>query len=169
MSVVPQQIDLFSGTIIDNIAIGDSNPELRRIIEICQELGILEFIEKLPSGFSTILGERGIGLSGGQKQRLAIARALYREPEILILDEATSALDNVSEQYVQRTIKQLKNQGKTIIIIAHRLTTIMNSDNILVLSNGKLVQEGNHKALLSSDGLYQQLWYQSISATVKAV
>lgn len=160
VSVVPQQIDLFTGTLVENIAVGEAEPDMRRIIGICHQLGLLDFVEKLPHGFATQLGERGAGLSGGQKQRLAIARALYRDPEILILDEATSALDTASEQYVQRTLQQLRAAGKTIILIAHRLSTVMQADKIVVLAAGRLVEEGTHEELLRATGAYHQLWQQ---------
>ena len=160
VSVVPQQIDLFTGSIVENIAVGEPEPDMRRIIGICQQLGILEFVEKLPNGFATLLGERGTGLSGGQKQRLAIARALYRNPEILILDEATSALDTVSEQYVQRTLRQFRAAGRTVILIAHRLSTVMHADKIVVLDAGRLMEEGTHEQLLRSGGIYERLWQQ---------
>ena len=164
VSVVPQQIDLFTGSITENIAIGEAEPDMRRVIGICQQLGILEFVEKLPNGFATTLGERGAGLSGGQKQRLAIARALYRNPEILILDEATSALDTVSEQYVQGTLRQLRAAGKTVILIAHRLSTVMHADHIMVLAAGKLVEQGTHADLLRQMGAYHTLWQQLMPA-----
>ncbi|PWS31792.1 peptidase domain-containing ABC transporter [Pedobacter paludis] len=160
LSVVPQQIDLFAGNVIDNIAIGDYEPNMQRIVDICNQLGILNFIESLPEGFQTYLGENGATLSGGQKQRIAIARALYRNPEILILDEATSSLDSASEQYVQRTIDLLVEQQKTIIIIAHRLTTVRKADKIIVLDKGKVVEEGNHENMLISNGHYTNLWRQ---------
>lgn len=160
VSVVPQQIDLLSGSLLENISLGDFNPEMKRIIEISNLLGNLAFIEKLPNGFNTRLGEHGTNLSGGQRQRIAIARALYRNPEILILDEATSALDVISEKNIQNAIDFLRNQGKTIIIIAHRLSTIKNADKILVLENGKVIQEGNHRSLLHRDGAYNRLWMQ---------
>jgi ABC-type bacteriocin transporter len=168
VSVVPQQIDLFTGTIAENIAVGEAEPDMRRIIGICQQLGILGFIEQLPAGFATVLGERGAGLSGGQKQRLAIARALYRQPEILILDEATSALDTVSEQYVQRTLRQFRAAGKTVILIAHRLSTVMHADAIVVLAAGQLVEQGTHQQLLQAQGTYHQLWQQLLPATEAA-
>lgn len=166
VSVVPQQIDLFTGNIVENIAIGDAEPNMQRIISICHQLGILEFVEKLPNGFATQLGERGAGLSGGQKQRLAIARALYRDPEILILDEATSALDTASEQYVQRTLQQLRAAGKTVVLIAHRLSTVMNADKIVVLAAGRLVEEGTHEQLLQLEGMYYTLWQQILPASI---
>jgi ATP-binding cassette, subfamily C, bacteriocin exporter len=160
VSVVPQQIDLFAGTIIENIALGDFEPDMHRVLQISERLGITEFVEKIPGGFSAIVGERGANLSGGQKQRLAIARALYREPEILILDEATSSLDSISEKYVQSTIQYLRKQGKTIIIIAHRLTTIKNADKIIVMKEGKIIEEGQHEELLTNENYYASLWKQ---------
>ena len=162
VSVVPQKIDLFSGNIIENIALGEDIPDVQKIIDITKNLGILEFIEKLPNGFQTYLGENGSQLSGGQKQRIAIARALYKNPEILILDEATSSLDSGAEQIIQNTLNDFKNQGKTLIVIAHRLSTIANSDKILVLKEGKIMEEGNHHELLSKDSAYRQMWEKQI-------
>lgn len=161
VGIVPQHIELFAGTIIENIALGEFEPDMKKIIEISQALGITDFVEKLPGGFNTLLNEQGINLSGGQRQRIAIARALYRNPEILVLDEATSSLDVVSEQKVQQTLQHFKEQGKTIIIIAHRLSTICNCDNILVLSDGKLVEQGNHHNLMDEKGHYYQFWQQN--------
>lgn len=161
VSVVPQQTDLFAGSIIENIALGEYDPDMKRIVGICQMLGITEFVEKIPGGFGAYVGENGANLSGGQKQRIAIARALYRNPEILILDEATASLDSVSEQYVQRTIQTLRQLNKTIIIIAHRLSTIRNADKIVVLKDGKLVEEGTHEELIRyPEGNYTKLWRQ---------
>ena len=158
IGVVPQELSLFTGNLIDNIAVGDYNPDMQRILAICRELGLLDFIETLPEGFATQVGEHGATLSGGQRQRLAIARALYRDPDILILDEATSALDSASEEFVQQAILRLREAGKTIIIIAHRLSTIMDADKIAVLENGKLIQEGTHESLIQQDGTYRDLW-----------
>jgi ABC-type bacteriocin transporter len=160
ISIVPQKIDLFSGDVIENIAIGDYKPDMKKIIAICSGLGILEFIERLPNGFNTHLGENGATLSGGQKQRLAIARALYKEPEILILDEATSSLDSASEQYIKRMVEYLREQQKTVILIAHRLSTVFNADKIVVLSDGKVVEEGKHEELMTARKHYYQLWKQ---------
>jgi ATP-binding cassette subfamily B protein len=162
VSVVPQKIDLFAGHVIDNIAVGDFNPNMEKIIEICKSIGILEFIENLPNGFETYIGENGATLSGGQKQRIAIARALYKNPEVLILDEATSSLDSKSENYIQNTIATLKKEQKTIIIIAHRLSTVINADKIVVLENGKVVESGTHQELYSQNGVYKSLWEQQI-------
>ncbi|ERJ61396.1 peptidase domain-containing ABC transporter [Sphingobacterium paucimobilis] len=158
VSVVPQQIDLFSGNVIDNIALGEDFPNVQRILEITERLGILPFIEKLPNGFQTYLGENGAMLSGGQKQRIAIARALYKDPEILILDEATSALDTESEQIIQKTLQDFKDAGKTMVVIAHRLSTIAHADNILVLKAGQVVEQGNHEILITMDGIYRGMW-----------
>ncbi|AYD46722.1 ATP-binding cassette domain-containing protein [Arachidicoccus soli] len=159
VSVVPQEIDLFSGTIVENIAIGETAPDMQRILNLCHKLGIDEFIEQLPETYYSIISEQGTNLSGGQKQRIAIARALYRNPEILILDEATSSLDPVSEQKVQQTLQWFREQEKTVIIIAHRLTTIRNCDNILVLQSGKLVEMGKHEELLKNENsAYAKMW-----------
>jgi len=158
ISVVPQKIDLFSGNVIDNIAVGEFDPDMEKILTICKKLGILSFIEDLPNGFETHLGENGATLSGGQKQRIAIARALYKEPEILILDEATSSLDSASEQYVQDTVNYLREQDKTVILIAHRLSTVFMADKICVLEKGKLVEEGTHEELVEQQNNYWKLW-----------
>ncbi|MCU7549958.1 peptidase domain-containing ABC transporter [Chitinophagaceae bacterium LB-8] len=161
IGIVPQHIDLFAGTIIENIALGDMEPDMKRIIELSHMLGITDFIEKLPNGYHTSLNEQGINLSGGQRQRIAIARALYRNPEILVLDEATSSLDVISEQKVQQALQHFKQQGKTIIIIAHRLSTVCKCDTILVLSHGKLIEMGTHLDLIQLQGHYHQLWQQN--------
>ena len=160
VSVVPQQVDLFAGTVLENIAIGDLEPDMQRVLGIATELGIVEFVEQLPSGFNTWLGEHGTTLSGGQRQRLAIARALYRQPDILIMDEATSSLDPIADQLVQSTLQRWRMAGKTIIIIAHRLSTIIKADKIVVLKNGQLHEEGSHEQLLANKAMYAQLWQQ---------
>ncbi|WP_142713761.1 peptidase domain-containing ABC transporter [Fodinibius sediminis] len=158
ISVVPQTVDLFAGNVIENIAVGVFEPDMQHIINICQDLGILDFIEDLPHGFETYLGENGATLSGGQKQRIAIARALYTDPEILILDEATSSLDSSSEQHVQRALQVLKKKDKTIILIAHRLSTVFHADKICVLSEGQIAEEGTHQELMANEEEYYQLW-----------
>lgn len=160
VSVVPQQVDLFAGTVLENIAVGDFEPDMQRILNISTELGIVEFVEQLPAGFNTWLGEHGATLSGGQRQRLAIARALYRQPDILIMDEATSSLDPIADQLVQSTMQRWRKAGKTIIIIAHRLSTIIKADKIVVLKNGQLHEEGSHEELLANKAMYAQLWEQ---------
>ena len=158
VGVVPQKVDLFSGNVIENIAVGEFVPDMDRIIEICKTIGIIKFIEELPNGFETHLGENGATLSGGQKQRIAIARALYKAPEILILDEATSSLDSKSENYIHKALEKLKSEQKTIIIISHRLSAIANADKIVVLEKGKTVEEGTHKDLLANKKHYFRLW-----------
>lgn len=162
VGVVPQNIDLFAGSIIENIALGEFEPDMQRVLGLSKMLGISDFVEKLPNTYNTYLSEQGINLSGGQRQRIAIARALYRNPEILILDEATSSLDPISEKKVQQTLQWFKEQNKTIIIIAHRLSTIKNCDTILVLNEGKLVEQGNHEELLNLQEYYYQLWQNNI-------
>ena len=162
VGVVPQRLDLFGGNIVDNIAVGEFKPDIERIIEICKTLGMLGFIEKLPGGLNTYIGENGATLSGGQKQRIAIARALYRNPEILVFDEATSSLDSESEYFVQEAINQMKAAGKTVVVIAHRLSTVVHADKIAVLENGKLLEEGSHKQLWAAEGRYYQMWQKQL-------
>jgi len=159
---VPQKLDLFAGNVVENIAVGEFSPDMEKIIDVCNQLGILKFIEALPNGFNSYLGENGASLSGGQKQRLAIARALYRNPEVLILDEATSSLDSESESFVQATIERLKQEGKTIIVIAHRLSTVMNADKIVVLENGQLIEKGTHDQLYEQQGKYYTMWQKQM-------
>lgn len=162
IATVPQQLDLFSGSIIENIALGEFYPDIERLVGICKNLGIIPFIEKLPNGFQTRIGEHGVGLCGGEKQRIAIARALYRDPEILILDEATSSLDSQSEYYVQRAIYSFNQKGKTVIIIAHRLSTVMSADKIVVMEKGALVEEGTHQNLYTEGTRYYEMWQKQI-------
>jgi ATP-binding cassette subfamily B protein len=158
IGVIPQQLNLFSGNIIENIALGDSFPNIKRILDLSKQLGISEFVEKLPNGFETQIGENGAMLSGGQKQRIAIARALYKNPEILLMDEATSSLDTNAERIVKKVIDDFKSEGKTVIVIAHRLSTIANADTILVMENGTIIETGNHAYLLQQKGKYYDLW-----------
>ena len=160
IGIVPQHIELISATIAENIAFGEAEPDIRRIIDICGMLNMREFIEKIPGAYNAALGEHGISLSGGERQRLAIARALYRDPEILILDEATSALDATAEAHVRQMIRTMKMHGKTILIITHRFRSIMYADKIFVLHKGRLVEEGNHQALMAGKGHYFGLWKQ---------
>ena len=169
VSAVPQDVHLFAGNVINNIAVGEFEPDMKKIVSICQELDIMKFIENLPNGFNTYIGENGTSLSGGQRQRLAIARALYRDPEILILDEATSSLDSKSEQHIQLAVQSLRKKNKTIIIIAHRLSTVMSADKIVVLEKGTLIEEGSHKKLLSKKGKYFEMWKQQFPALEESV
>ena len=158
ISVVPQKIDLFSGNVIDNIAVGELSPDMDKILSVCERLGMIRFIESLPNGFRTLLGENGAVLSGGQKQRIAIARALYLDPEVLILDEATSSLDSLAETFVHNTLKMLREEKKTVIVIAHRLSTISLADRIFVLEKGAIVQEGTFSGLAAVEGLFRKMW-----------
>jgi len=158
IGVVPQDVHLFSGNIVENIALGDVHPDMNKVLAICKRLGLSPFIEALPAGLNTYIGENGTQLSGGQRQRIAIARALYRQPEILVLDEATSSLDSVSENHIQQVISDFNKEGKTVILIAHRLSTVMNADKIVVLDKGGVVEEGNHPGLMNVKGYYYNLW-----------
>jgi ATP-binding cassette, subfamily C, bacteriocin exporter len=163
--VVPQRIDLFSGNVVENIALGDYQPDMQRVVSLCGKLGMMPFIEELPNGFGTYLGENGACLSGGQKQRIAITRALYRDPEVLILDEATASLDPDSELFVHQTIKQLSKEGKTIIFITHRLAAVQEFDKLFVLDKGKLVEEGHHMELLEKEGKYYDMVKKQLLVT----
>ena len=156
-SVVSQQVHLFNDTIANNIAYAAEDKYTReQIIEAAKAAYALEFIEKLPQGFDTVIGENGASLSGGQRQRLAIARALLRNSPVLILDEATSALDTESERAIQSALEELK-KDRTVLVIAHRLSTIENADEILVIEHGEIKERGTHQDLLALDGAYKQL------------
>jgi ATP-binding cassette, subfamily C, bacteriocin exporter len=158
VGVVPQDVQLFSGDLIQNIALGDPEPDVERVLNVCARIGLEAFLDSLPAGLHTRLGEDGVGLSGGQKQRIAIARALYRDPAILILDEASASLDAVSEHCVQRAVRTLRFEGKTIVLIAHRLSTVQQADRIVVLHGGRVVEDGTHAELMRAEGAYWRLW-----------
>ena len=158
VGTVPQQIELFAGSIAENIAVGDLHPDMKKIVDLTEQLGLKDFIDGLPKDYRTYIGEHGASLSGGERQRLAIARALYKEPEILIFDEATSSLDSISERYVKQTLDALARKGKTIIVIAHRLSTVKNADKIVVIDKGQVIEAGTHEELFNSDGMYHRLW-----------
>jgi len=153
---------LFSGPIAENIASGDENPDMNRIIEVAKLADAHGFISNLPLGYEQLVGERGMGLSGGQLQRLCIARALYHDPKLLILDEATSALDTQTESNILGSMQEIL-KGRTAVVIAHRLSTIMNADRILVLYNGSVVEEGRHDELVEKKGMYFQLVKKQIA------
>ena len=157
MSIVPQDVILFGGTIRENIAYGKPNATEEEIVTASKQANAYNFIESFPEKFETIVGERGIKLSGGQRQRIAIARALLKNPSILILDEATSSLDSESEKLVQEALEILM-EGRTSIIIAHRLSTIRSADQILVLDKGKITEQGTHQELIAlENGIYKNL------------
>lgn len=156
VGLVPQETILFSGTVRDNIAYGRFDATDDQIINSARGANIHDFIMQLPNGYNTPIGEHGMQLSGGQRQRIAIARAILKDPRILILDEATSSLDTESEVLVQEALTNLM-RGRTTFIIAHRLSTVMNADRIIVLDKGKIVESGNHNKLLTMNGLYKKL------------
>lgn len=160
--IVSQEIILFNDTIRNNILIGNPNATEDDIIRVCKISNSYNFISKLPNGLDTVIGERGVMLSGGERQRIAIARALIRNPEILIFDEATSSLDSESEKVVQEAINE-SLINKTAIIIAHRISTIIDADEILVFDNGEIVERGKHKELLQLNGIYQKLYSLQVS------
>ena len=157
MSIVPQDVILFGGTIRENIAYGKPNATEEEILTAAQQANAYNFIESFPEKLDTIVGERGVKLSGGQRQRIAIARALLKNPSILILDEATSSLDSESEKLVQEALEILM-EGRTSIIIAHRLSTIRSADQILVLDKGIIAEKGTHQELIAlNNGIYKNL------------
>ena len=157
MGIVTQEVILFNDTIKNNIAYAQSDVSDDAIYDAAKAANALEFIEKTPNGFDTLIGERGAKLSGGQKQRLAISRALLKNPPILILDEATSALDTESEKKVQKAIEALM-KDRTTLVIAHRLSTVQNADKIIVIDRGKVIETGTHQKLYDQNGVYRKLY-----------
>jgi len=162
VATVPQEVQLFAGSILENIALGEYEPDMERVLSICGSLGIRAFIEKMPQAYHSLVGEHGLSLSGGERQRIAIARALYKNPEILIFDEATSSLDSHSEKHVKDTLRAFASMGKTVIVIAHRLSTIHDADQIVVLHQGAVAEVGNHQELYDLKGEYYRLWQSTI-------
>jgi subfamily B ATP-binding cassette protein MsbA len=156
MGIVSQESILFNDTIAGNIALGDSNPDLKRVEEAAKIANAHEFISNLENGYLQNIGERGMKLSGGQRQRVCIARAVYKNPPVLILDEATSALDTESEKLVQDSLSSLM-KNRTTLVVAHRLSTIQHADEILVLQKGEIVERGNHTDLYAANGVYRKL------------
>ena len=157
VSVVDQDAYLFHDTVFNNIGYGCPSSAEADVYRAASLAHVDEFIERLPQGYETIVGNRGMVLSGGQKQRIALARALVRQPQILILDEATSSLDSESERFIKETIEDMKGKC-TLLIIAHRISTIVNADRIVILQGGQIVEEGNHLELLARPGLYRRYY-----------
>jgi ATP-binding cassette subfamily B protein len=156
VSVVPQESILFDGTIRENVAYGMDDADEEAVRAALRDANATEFVERLPQGLDTVVGEHGARLSGGQRQRLAIARALIRDPRILILDEATSALDTRSEALVQQALARLL-QGRTTFVVAHRLSTVRGADRIVVMGGGRILETGTHEELLRGGGAYCEL------------
>jgi ATP-binding cassette subfamily B protein len=163
IAVVPQETVIFAGTVLDNIRFGKPEASPEDLIAAARAARVDEFAERLPKGYDTEVGERGVTLSGGQRQRIAIARAILRNTPILLLDEATSALDAESEAFIQEAIDRL-TANRTTLVIAHRLATVRNADRILVLEQGKLVAEGTHADLIKNSPLYARLAKLQFSA-----
>ena len=163
IGIVQQDVYLFNGTVKENIAYGKEGATMDEIVEAAKNADLLEFIETLPNGFDTEVGERGARLSGGQKQRIAIARVFLKNPPILILDEATSALDNESERYIQESLEKL-SVGRTTITIAHRLSTILGADEIIVLDGDGIKERGRHKELIKQGGLYEKYYRMQLGS-----
>jgi subfamily B ATP-binding cassette protein MsbA len=156
MSVVTQDIFIFNDTVANNIRFGRGDVALERVRAAADLAAAAEFIEQLPQGYDTILGDRGVRLSGGQQQRIAIARAIIADPDLLIFDEATSNLDTFTERAIQRAMEQM-SQSRTVLVIAHRLSTIRRADKIIVLEAGAIVEEGSHRELLHRRGTYWEM------------
>ncbi len=162
LGIVPQDVVLFNDTIRQNILYGRPEATQSELDHAAQSAQLLEFIEALPDGWDTRVGERGLKLSGGEKQRVGLARVILKNPEVLLLDEATSALDSQTETLVQRAIHEA-SKGRTTVTVAHRLSTIMHADQIIVLSDGKVAERGDHESLLSENGLYADMWAKQVS------
>ena len=168
LGVVSQDTFLFNATIAENISHGSPHATRAQIVEAAEKAQAAGFISDLPDGYDTLIGERGYILSGGQRQRLSLARAILRDPELLILDEATSALDTQSERLVQQAIDQFERQH-TVLVIAHRLSTIVKADLICVLDKGQIMEQGNHQELLDKGGIYAGLWRQQVNLENKSM
>ena len=166
IAIIPQDISLFNHSILDNIRYGRFEATDAEVIAAAKQAYAHDFIEDLPEGYQTIVGERGVRLSGGQRQRIAIARAILKDAPILVLDEATSALDSESERLIQQSLEGVM-EGKTVIAVAHRLSTINHLDRLIVIENGKIIEEGNHADLIAQNGVYAKLWSMQSGGFIK--
>ena len=157
IAAVSQQVYLFNASVAENIAYGRIEAQREEIVEAARKAHAMEFIEKLPNGFETILGDQGIRLAGGQRQRLALARAFIRDPQILILDEATNSLDLISEGVVQDALAEF-GRNRTVLIVAHRISTVEHADKIVVLDSGRVIESGTVPQLLAAGGLFSRFY-----------
>ena len=167
MGIVSQETVLFHDTVRANIAYGRADATDAEVEAAARAAHAHEFVQKLPHGYDTVVGERGVELSGGQRQRVAIARALLRDPPILVLDEATSSLDSESERVIQDAIEKLL-EGRTVFVIAHRLSTVQRADEILVMDEGRIVERGTHASLVAQGGTYRRLYDLQFADAVPA-
>jgi len=167
IGVVPQDTVLFNDTIRYNIAYGRPGATQEEIENAARLAQVHDFVLRLPDGYDTRVGERGLKLSGGEKQRVAIARTLLKDPKLLILDEATSALDTRTEQEIQSALRDAA-RGRTTLVIAHRLSTVVDADEIIVLQEGHVAERGSHAALIAADGLYAAMWRRQSEAVAAA-
>jgi len=164
IGVVPQAASMFNDTIRENIRYGRRNASQEELDQAARDAQLLDFIESMDLGWDTVVGDRGLKLSGGEKQRAAIARCLLKDPPLVLLDEATSALDTLTESSVQEALDRL-GSNRTVLVIAHRLGTIRNADNIIVLKDGRVHEEGTHDELLEKEGMYADMWNKQLHST----
>jgi ATP-binding cassette, subfamily B, bacterial len=167
ISIIPQDPTLFHRSLMENIRYGKTDASDEDVIKASKQANIHEFISKLPKGYESLVGERGVKLSGGQRQRVAIARVMLKNAPIVILDEATSQLDSITESTIRESLRILM-QDKTAIVIAHRFSTLMYMDRILVFDQGKIIEDGSHKELLKKKGIYKSLWDVQIGGFLPA-
>jgi subfamily B ATP-binding cassette protein MsbA len=157
IGIVTQEVILFNDTVLSNISYGRKDISFEDIVEAARAANAHDFIMNLPEGYETVVGEKGFKISGGERQRIAIARAILKNPRLLILDEATSSLDSESERLVQDAVSRLM-KARTVLVIAHRLSTVRNAEKILVLNRGKIIEMGTHETLIKEEGLYKRLY-----------
>jgi ATP-binding cassette subfamily B protein len=161
LGVVPQQTKLFNGTLLDNICLENTQEEAKKVIEFCESYKFSQFFEDFPQGYLTILGEEGINISGGQRQLVALARALYRNPQLLLLDEATSAMDRITEKFILQLLHKIRNE-MAIILVTHKPQTARIADRIYIIENGEIINSGSHKQLSTTNNIYNEAWMELI-------